>query len=157
MFANSLTTQTTGPQDTANVAMRLGQMLSSGDVILLSGDIGTGKTHFARHLIQSLQDAPEDVPSPSFTLVQTYQTRSGEVWHADLYRISTPGEIEELGLSDAFETAICLIEWPDRMGDAVPLDALFLHFDLGEAETDRTLTFKWANDRWAKSLKIALA
>lgn len=156
MFAHSLTTHTDDPQETSEIAIRLGNTLLPGDVLLLSGDIGTGKTHFARHLIQSLQDVPEDVPSPSFTLVQTYQTRLGEVWHADLYRLSTPGEAEELGLADAFETSICLIEWPDRLGEAVPTDALFIQIDLGDKETDRALTFRWSTDGWAKRLKAAL-
>ena len=61
-------------------------MLKPGDTVLLEGDIGAGKTHIARQLIQSLQDRPEDVPSPTFTLIQTYDTRAGEIWHADLYR-----------------------------------------------------------------------
>ena len=144
------------PDQMAQLAVALGAALTAGNTILLSGEIGAGKTFFARALIQSRLPTPEDVPSPSFTLVQTYQTQSGEIWHADLYRISTPGEIEELGLSDAFETSICLIEWPDRMGDAVPSDALFLHFDLGEDESDRQMTFKWNPDHWAKILKIAV-
>jgi tRNA threonylcarbamoyladenosine biosynthesis protein TsaE len=156
MFAHSLITQISDPQETADIAIRLGSELLPGEVLLLSGDIGTGKTHFARHLIQSLQDVPEDVPSPSFTLVQSYETHLGEVWHADLYRISSPAEAEELGLSDAFDTSICLVEWPDRLGEAVPPDALFVQFDLGDKETDRVLTFNWAASRWAKRLKAAI-
>ena len=156
MFAHSLTTHISNPQETADIAIRLGSELLPGDVLFLSGNIGTGKTHFARHLIQSLQDIPEDVPSPSFTLVQTYETRLGEVWHADLYRLSSAGEAEELGLSDAFETSICLVEWPDRLGKAMPSDALFIQIDLGDKETDRALTFSWTSDRWAKRLKATI-
>ena len=156
MFTQNLTAKTSDAQETADIAIRLGGELLTGDVVLLSGDIGTGKTHFARHLIQSLQDVPEDVPSPSFTLVQTYETRLGEVWHADLYRLSSPGDVEELGLADAFGTSICLIEWPDRMGVAMPSDALFIQFDLGDKETDRELTFSWTAERWEKHLKAAV-
>jgi len=156
MFTHSLTAKTSHAQETADIAIRLGNGLLSGDVVLLSGDIGAGKTHFARHLIQSLQDVPEDVPSPSFTLVQTYETRRGEVWHADLYRLSSPGEVEELGLSDAFETSICLIEWPDRLGADAPSDALFIQFDLGDKETDRVLVFSWTAERWKKHVKAAV-
>ena len=67
----------------------------------------------------------EDAPSPTYTLVQLYDTAAGdELWHADLYRVEDVSELEELGLEDAFETAICLVEWPDRLGDAIPQDRL---------------------------------
>ena len=79
-----------GPQATADLAARLGARLQPGDVLLLEGPIGAGKTHFARSLIQSLLTEPEDVPSPTFTLVQVYDTEKGEIWHADLYRLTGP-------------------------------------------------------------------
>jgi tRNA threonylcarbamoyladenosine biosynthesis protein TsaE len=109
---------------------RLGRVLEShlraGDVVLLEGDIGAGKTCLARALIQEGLAVLEDVPSPTFTLVQTYEVRHGELWHCDLYRLTDPDELFELGLDSAMETAICLIEWPDRMGDARPKNALTL-------------------------------
>ena len=76
------------------------------------------KSHFARALIQSRLAAIgrfEDVPSPTFTLVQCYDLGSVDLWHADLYRLTSPSECDELGLVDAFESAICLVEWPDRL------------------------------------------
>ena len=73
-----------GEQDTADLARKLGQHLEVGDVILLVGEIGAGKSFFARSLIQSVQQIVEDVPSPTFTLIQTYSTKLGEIWHADL-------------------------------------------------------------------------
>ena len=114
----------TSPEATCALASQLATRLSPGDVLLLSGGIGAGKTHFARCLIHALQDPPEDVPSPTFTLVQVYDTAAGELWHADLYRLSDPDQCEELGLADAFETAICLIEWPDRLGKWLPATRL---------------------------------
>ena len=99
--------------DTQHLAKRVGQLLVPGDVIFLRGEIGAGKSFFARALIQSLQDIPEDVPSPTFTLVQTYITKIGEIWHADLYRLTASSEIDELGLLEAFESAITLVEWPE--------------------------------------------
>lgn len=126
---------------TAALARWLAPHLHAGDVLLLEGPIGAGKTHFARALIQSLLDVPEDVPSPTFTLVQTYEAANGtEVWHADLYRLTHPDEVLELGLDAAFETAICLVEWPDRLGAATPPGALHFTFAPGAEEDSRSLT-----------------
>lgn len=135
---------------TCDLACTLGARLRPGDVVLLSGDIGAGKTHFARSLIQSLLDVPEDVPSPTFTLVQTYQAKEFEIWHTDLYRLSHIDEIIELGLIDAFETAVCLIEWPDRLGDETPKDALSLTFKPGNTEDARLLDIGWQDPKWAE-------
>ncbi|MDQ2090328.1 tRNA (adenosine(37)-N6)-threonylcarbamoyltransferase complex ATPase subunit type 1 TsaE [Marimonas arenosa] len=141
------------PELTARLAVRIGSLLRPGDVILLSGGIGAGKTHFARALIQSLQTVPEDVPSPTFTLVQVYDTEKGELWHSDLYRLSHPDEVIELGLVEAFESAICLIEWPDRLGDLAPHSALSLSFSLTEAEDSRELDVSWTDPDWAARLE----
>ena len=135
-------------QETARLARCLGACLKAGDTVLLDGVVGAGKTHFARHLIQSLLTAPEDVPSPTFTLVQTYDTRSGPVWHADLYRLSSIFEIEELGLTEAFDSAICLVEWPDRLGELTPDDALTIQFDQGATEHSRKLAVDWTDPKW---------
>ncbi|MFC3119104.1 tRNA (adenosine(37)-N6)-threonylcarbamoyltransferase complex ATPase subunit type 1 TsaE [Jhaorihella thermophila] len=137
------------PEDTARLAERLGRRLRPGDVLLLEGPIGAGKTHFARCLIQSLMDTPEDVPSPTFTLVQTYDTAAGEIWHADLYRLTSLDEIEELGLAEAFESAICLIEWPDRLGPLSPPGALTVRFESDpDDELARRIAFGWTDPRW---------
>lgn len=103
--------------DLAGLARMMAARLVPPCTILLSGEVGAGKTHFARAFIRARQgEAAEDVPSPTFTLVQTYaDPRGTEIWHADLYRLSDPQEIDELGLSEAMESAICLIEWPDRL------------------------------------------
>ena len=104
---------------TATLARVLGAVLRPGDTLLLEGPVGAGKTHFARALIRARQgDAAEDVPSPTFTLVQTYDDAAGvEIWHADLYRLTDPSELVELGLDEAMEQAVTLIEWPDRLGE----------------------------------------
>ncbi|MFN3525110.1 MAG: tRNA (adenosine(37)-N6)-threonylcarbamoyltransferase complex ATPase subunit type 1 TsaE [Paracoccus sp. (in: a-proteobacteria)] len=112
---------------TAGLARMLAADLVPGQTVLLDGPVGAGKTHFARAFIRARQgEAAEDVPSPTFTLVQTYDDPMGtEIWHADLYRLTDPSELGELGLDDAMRDAICLIEWPDRL-DAVPKGALTL-------------------------------
>ncbi|WP_372841778.1 tRNA (adenosine(37)-N6)-threonylcarbamoyltransferase complex ATPase subunit type 1 TsaE, partial [Phaeovulum sp.] len=89
---------------------------------------------------------PEDVPSPSFTLVQVYDAAGTEIWHADLFRLGNVAEADELGLSDAYDTAICLIEWPERLGPEAPADALRLAFAYdGEA---RIVTLSASAPRW---------
>lgn len=140
-------------EETVLLALRLGALLQPGDCLLLDGPIGAGKTHLARHLIQSLLHVIEDVPSPTFTLVQTYDTQMGDLWHADLYRLTTLDEIEELGLTDAFDSAICLIEWPDRLGSLTPKHALYLRIRPdSEQEQVRHLTFEWTAPRWSHLL-----
>lgn len=153
MTKNTVRINLTSPQKTADFAVRLGDELHPGDTLLLVGSIGAGKTHFARSLIQSRLTTPEDVPSPTFTLVQTYETDQGEIWHADLYRLSGPHDVMELGLLDAFETAICLIEWPDRLGDLAPDHALTLRLTEGDAEEARILEMTWADPSWDVRLR----
>jgi tRNA threonylcarbamoyladenosine biosynthesis protein TsaE len=145
-------------QDTRRLARAIGRHLRKGDVLLLEGDIGSGKTSFARALIQSAQDAPEDVPSPTFTLVQVYDTRLGEIWHSDLYRIGSTAEIEELGLTDAFSEAICLVEWPDRLGDLGPADALRIRFDVTDTDKEtRKACLEWSDPRWDRVITVLTA
>jgi tRNA threonylcarbamoyladenosine biosynthesis protein TsaE len=145
------------PEETTQLAQQIAAQLQPGDCILLEGPIGAGKTHFARSLIQSLMTTPEDVPSPTFTLVQTYDVANAELWHADLYRLSSLEEIEELGLTEAFDEAICLIEWPDRLAELTPSHALHLALALdsdmdAEHEDRRHLTLTWSDAKWQKRL-----
>lgn len=141
------------PEQTADLAEQIGSGLGAGDCLLLSGPIGAGKTHFARHLIWSLLKTPEDVPSPTFTLIQTYETDVAEVLHADLYRLNSLAEVEELGLTDAMETAICLIEWPELLGPLTPSQALNLAFQPDQNdENARLITIESTADRWATLL-----
>ena len=150
MIASPLTLDWSDADATARCAVALGRIVQPGDVILLSGPVGAGKTHFARALIQSLLTVPEDVPSPTFTLVQTYDTRNGTLWHTDLYRLSTETEIDELGLTEAFEDAICLVEWPDRLGRFAPENALSI--EISSEQEDRTALFTWTDAKWHSRL-----
>jgi tRNA threonylcarbamoyladenosine biosynthesis protein TsaE len=104
----------------------LAKQLKVGDVLCLSGDLGAGKTTLARGLIQS-QLGDVEVPSPTYTLVQTYDWDDAELWHCDLYRLEQPRDAYELGLIDAMDECIILIEWADRLGDLLPDTAKHLH------------------------------
>jgi tRNA threonylcarbamoyladenosine biosynthesis protein TsaE len=109
---------------TQRLAIDLAAVLKPGDLITLSGDLGAGKTALARALIRHLAGDPAlEVPSPTFTLVQSYDTRIGVVQHFDLWRLEGPGGLEELGWEDARD-GIVLLEWPDRLGALRPADAL---------------------------------
>ena len=143
--------------DTARLAASFVAHLSPGSVILLNGPVGAGKTHFARQLILAGLaeiDQVEDVPSPTFTLVQTYDIGRTEIWHADLYRLSDPSEVYELGLEAAFETAVCLVEWPDRLGEAEPSDALNLTFEITDDDS-RNAVFEWQTPNWTPIITAA--
>lgn len=118
------------PEDTDRLGEWFAPRLGPGDVLLLHGQIGAGKTQFSRALIRARLGRAEDVPSPTFTLVQAYEAEDVDIWHADLYRLSHPDEVTELGLESAFDTAICLVEWPERLGDLTPERALTLRFSL---------------------------
>lgn len=138
------------PDATAAFAGALAPHLGAGDVLLLEGPVGAGKTAFARALIGALRARaglpPEDVPSPTFTLVQTYDTGTFETWHADLYRLGDPTEVAELGLTDAFTEALCLIEWPDRLGCTAPRGAARLTFAMPGPGELRRLTIVAQDD-----------
>lgn len=111
--------------DTAALAGRLAAALRPGDVVCLSGDLGAGKTALARATLRALSGDPGlEVPSPTFTLVQVYDAPAAAVWHFDLYRLSAPDEVVELGWDEASGSGIALVEWPDRLGPLLPADRL---------------------------------
>jgi len=97
--------------------------LSAGQTVCLTGGLGAGKTTLVRGMIQSVL-GDIDVPSPTYTLVQTYDMPDYELWHCDMYRLDRPEDGYELGLMDAFEDAVCLVEWPDKLGGLIPEDAM---------------------------------
>ena len=123
---------------TAALARSLACCARAGDVIALSGNLGTGKTSFARAFVRAFHEREdEEVPSPTFTLVQTYPGQRGELWHVDAYRLKDPDEIFELGLDDAFPDGILLIEWPERLGPHLPQRRLDIVLSHGPTETSR--------------------
>lgn len=141
------------PDEAATLALgaALARRLRAGDLVALRGDLGAGKTALARGLIRALFGADIEVPSPTFTLVQTYDPPDGPaVWHVDLYRLEQPEEAIELGLEDAFADAVSLIEWPDRLGPYLP--ARRLDLTLTHAGDGRRASLAGGGD-WPARLK----
>lgn len=143
---------------TAALAGKIATLAQAGDVIALSGDLGAGKTAFARAFIRALPGAGalatdrEEVPSPTFTLVQVYERRPAPVWHVDLYRLEAPEDVYELGLEEAFGAAILLIEWPERMGNLLPREHLEVRLEPGETPTARRAALV-AGGSWVARLR----
>ena len=109
---------------TESLARDIAALVRPGDAILLGGPLGAGKTAFARALLRAASNDPSlDVPSPSYTLVQTYETARGRVHHYDLWRLDGPGPLAELGWNEALADLV-LVEWPDRLGAMRPAHAL---------------------------------
>nr|WP_133613189.1 tRNA (adenosine(37)-N6)-threonylcarbamoyltransferase complex ATPase subunit type 1 TsaE [Dongia mobilis] len=136
---------------TRRAAALLAQLVRTGDVIALHGDLGAGKTTFARGFIAALAPAEEAVPSPTFTLVQTYPSARGEIWHFDLYRLKRADEAWELGIEEAFAAGISLIEWPERLGSLLPSNRLDVTLAPGVGPESRRLLLAGAGD-WRERL-----
>ena len=127
--------------ETERLAQRLAPHVAPGDVIGLCGPLGSGKTAFARAFIRARLGRPqEEVPSPTFTLVQLYDHAAGAIWHFDLYRLNGPEDAYELGIEDAFSNAISLIEWPEKLGAFMPGDWLEVRLAPGADEGARLIT-----------------
>ena len=118
-----------GLADTQALGARIAASLKVGDAVALQGDLGAGKTTLARAILSAL-GVREEVPSPTFTLVQNYETAGLNVRHYDLYRIERPGDVEELGLDEALDDGAALIEWPERALGWMPADRLHVTLSL---------------------------
>lgn len=140
------------PDATARLAARIASCLRPGDVVALRGDLGTGKTSFARGLIRALCDPEEEVPSPTFTLVQTYSAPGFEIRHFDLYRLERPEDAVELGLEEAMADGVTLIEWPERLGPYLPAERLDIGLAYGDGETARIATLA-GSEAWRRRLR----
>ena len=151
VLANAIETQT--------FALRLALHTLPGDVFALSGELGTGKTTFARGFINGLfvsHGLPkEEIPSPTFNLVQEYTLPNYTIYHIDLYRIEHMAELSELGLEDAFTEGVTLVEWPERLGNLLPSDHLHIEFRQGKTSgvADKRDAYVSAYGSWQTRIK----
>jgi tRNA threonylcarbamoyladenosine biosynthesis protein TsaE len=138
------------PSDTQSVAAAVAPFLQPGDVVLLDGDLGAGKTTFTQGLARAL-GVSEGVTSPTFTLVRSYATTAGfELLHVDVYRLDRLSEVVDLALPEYLDDgAVAVIEWGGRAAAALPPDRLEIRIDLTDEDASRRLTFEAQGSRWA--------
>ena len=156
--SNSCTLSDLTEENVQKCASVLAGLARTGDVIALSGDLGAGKTVFAKAFVRALTNEDEDVPSPTFTLVQIYDGyRDGEaltVWHFDLYRLKSAQEIYETGFEEALSDGVSLIEWPERAGNLLPRNRLILHLEAPAGRPDkRNITITANGSDWIQRME----
>ncbi|MGV6838766.1 MAG: tRNA (adenosine(37)-N6)-threonylcarbamoyltransferase complex ATPase subunit type 1 TsaE [Planktomarina sp.] len=122
--------------------------LLPGHPIALTGHVGVGKSFLSRVIIQNIIGL-QDVPSPTFTLVQTYETEGYDIWHTDLYRLTAIDQVDELGLWDALRDDVCLIEWPELIREHLPSTTLHIEITMPKSTDTRQLTLRSADPHWA--------
>jgi tRNA threonylcarbamoyladenosine biosynthesis protein TsaE len=155
MGAVSVTTE--GSKATEALARIVSEYVLGGDVVLLAGDLGAGKTVFARAFIRARMDPDEEVPSPTFTLVQVYEPAGradAAIWHFDLFRLTAAEDALELGIEDAFGVAISLIEWPERLGEMLPASRLDVTLAYGPTAGSRRVRIE-GDAAWRRRLREA--
>lgn len=133
---------------TAALGARLGAAFAAGDIVLLSGDLGAGKSTLARGVIKSLC-GHEEAPSPTYTFVETYEAPTLTLWHFDFYRLEKPEDVWELGFEEALDGGVSLIEWPERLGALKPAEALEIRLEIKGC--GRLALIK-ANENWRNRL-----
>jgi len=135
------TLQSRSPAETDAMAARLAAFVSAGDVLALTGDLGAGKSQFARSFVRTkMADSQLDVPSPTFTIVQIYTSDTAQVAHADLYRLHDQAEVAELGFDDLLQGGPLLVEWPDKLPVYLQMMALLIRFEMAHDGT-RVISF----------------
>ena len=137
------------PAATTRLGFLLAGALRTGDVIALSGALGAGKSVLARGIVLALCPDEADIPSPTFTLVQTYEPADGpSLMHFDLYRLESAEEALDLGIEDAFVEAVSLIEWPERLGPWLPRGALRISLAPDDSSPEMRIATLEGGPRW---------
>lgn len=133
---------------TARLAARIAGLVRARDTITLRGPLGSGKTSFARAFVRAFGTGTEEVPSPTFTLVETYQFPGRPpIWHFDLYRLAAAEDVYELGIEDAWSEGIAVIEWPERIAALLPPERLDITLEQGAVSSARRATLD-GSARW---------
>lgn len=144
--------------ETRALATKLAPLLKAGDIVALEGDLGAGKTAFTRAVINALAEGvgeePQEVPSPTFTLVQTYEFEDFDIWHFDLYRLERSEEVWELGWEEALDEGVSFIEWPVKAGTLIPEERLTIRLTNVDEQT-RDVEFIAGRD-WQKRIENVL-
>lgn len=133
--------QLNNEHDSKELAYKLAKNIKVGTVLAFNGDLGAGKSFFCREIIKALCGKDTKVISPTFNLLQTYETNDFTIYHYDLYRLEHVSEIYELGIEDALSGNITLIEWPDIAASLLPADAIYIHIDIID-EQKRLVSFR---------------
>jgi tRNA threonylcarbamoyladenosine biosynthesis protein TsaE len=130
-------TRSASPEETIALGRQFARQLRPGDVVALSGNLGSGKTHFISGVCEGL-GAQMHATSPTFTLINEYDAPFGKVVHVDLYRINKSAELRELGIEEYFnERCICLIEWPEVMAELLPVRCFDVRIEYGASDNER--------------------
>jgi tRNA threonylcarbamoyladenosine biosynthesis protein TsaE len=138
--------------DTKNLAQSLSKKLSSGDIVTFTGDLGAGKTSFCKFIIQKLIGESTYVTSPTFNIVQLYDSPKFIIYHFDLYRLKHPHEIYDLAIDDAWRDGICLIEWPEIIMNILPASRIEIALSFGEDENQRICEISCEDEELLASL-----
>lgn len=137
--------QSSSPDESIRFAERLGRLLQAGDLILLAGDLGAGKTTLTRGLAAGLGVKERYITSPTFTLINEYEGRV-PLYHVDLYRLSGEDEVAGLGLEDLFAQGVLVVEWAERAGGILPVERLEIELQV-TGETSRDIHVKGVGKR----------
>lgn len=129
-------------EQTTEAGRHFAQSLAGGDIVCLTGELGAGKTHFAKGVVAGLGGDPEEVTSPTFTIMHEYREGRIPVFHFDLYRLESERELQHIGWDDYLnDDAVCLVEWADKFPEALPSGAIWLKFSI-DADQKRRVEVK---------------
>lgn len=134
-------------EQTKKLANQISQIIENGDVVTLSGDLGTGKTTISQILIKNIT-GDENVTSPTFNIVQTYEGKNKKIWHLDLYRIEEERDVYELAIEEMLDDGIVIIEWPEVADNLLPTDRLEVELSYCQEKGKRRISVRSKNEKW---------